>query len=153
MTEAEGAAAIAARSSGAGEGHARAATTTTVSSPDGSSAASNDVSSSANASGGGSADDENTTQRIVSPFSEQGGTTNEFPSQYLCPIVSGEPPVVGAYFDVPGADNQLSAQVFEYSALYRFIASNTRWPSRGFAEVRHPINGGVKFSIHQLERG
>jgi hypothetical protein len=142
MTEAEGAAAIAAASTGHGEGgargHASTAATSTISSTNGSSATSNDGSSS-DASGGGSVDNENSSRRIVSPFSQH---TDEFPPQFLCPILSNEPPVDGAYFDVPGADNQISAQVFEYSSLYRLIASNERWPSRRFGEVRHPINGG-----------
>ncbi len=58
----------------------------------------------------------------------------------LCPFLLNEPPIDGAYFDIPGEDGQISEQVFEYSCLFRHIA--TLGSMRGFQEVHHPLNGG-----------
>ena len=142
MTESEGAATIAAGSS-TSESDARdrvAVQTASVTNGASATTGSNNVSA-ADASGRGSINPGNSTSRVVSPFS-QHEDANEFSPQHLCPFLLGEPPVDGAYFDVPGADNQISAQVFEYSQLYRYIVANGRWPLRSFGEVRHPMNGG-----------
>jgi hypothetical protein len=53
----------------------------------------------------GSGSRKNLARQVVSPFLQQ----------CLCPFLHGEPPVDGAYFNVPGIDNQISVQVFEYS--------------------------------------
>jgi hypothetical protein len=89
-------------------------------STNGSSAALNNVSAT-NMSGGGSINDKNSTRHVVSLFLEQGGTTNKFPSQYLCPFLLGETPVDGTYFNVPGTDNQISMQAFEYLQLTAIV--------------------------------
>ena len=47
---------------------------------------------------------------------------NDIPSLHLCPL-SQEPPVVGVYFDVPNRNGGINVQVFEKSALYRWIAT------------------------------
>ena len=76
--------------------------------------------------------------RTVSPTTT---ANNEFPSTHLCPFLINEPPIQGAYFDIPGANGELSQQVFEYSRLYRYIA--TLGTGRCFRSVRHPLNGGL----------
>lgn len=65
---------------------------------------------------------------------------NDFPSMYLCPYPYNEPPVNGVYFDVRGIDGRLSTQIFEYSRLYRDIA--TMSIGRAYRSVRHPLNAG-----------
>ena len=57
-----------------------------------------------------------------------------------CPFLVNEPPVSGAYFDVPGIDGQLSSQLFEYSRLYRYIS--TIGTGRALRSVCHPMTGG-----------
>ena len=47
---------------------------------------------------------------------------NYIPSLHICPL-SQEPPAVGVYFDVPNRNGGINAQVFEKSALYRWIAT------------------------------
>ncbi len=48
--------------------------------------------------------------------------------------------VAGAYFVIPGEDGQISEQVFEYSCIFRHIAS--LGSLKGFWEVHHQLNGG-----------
>ena len=85
--------------------------------------------------GGASGDDsDGLTHRTVSPST----TNDEFPSYYLCPLLLNEPPTQGAYFDIPGANGELSRQVFEYSRLYRYIA--TTGTGRSVRSVSHPMN-------------
>ena len=87
---------------------------------------------------------ENADGRVISPVQGQEGasqnhpTGDDFPSTYLCPFLFDEPPVRGVYFDVPGDDGRLSEQIFEYSRIYRFIA--TLGSLSQFRKVRHPIN-------------
>ena len=76
--------------------------------------------------------------RTVSPTTN---ANNEFPSTHVCPFLINEPPIQGAYFDIPGANGELSQQVFEYSRLYWYIA--TLGTGRSFRSVRHPLNGGL----------
>jgi hypothetical protein len=70
----------------------------------------------------------------------QGCDRIDFSSIYVCPFLLDDPPVAGAYFDIPGEDGQISEQVIEYSYLFCHIA--TLCSLRGFQEVRHPLNGG-----------
>jgi hypothetical protein len=79
--------------------------------------------------------------RVVSPTIAQGQEGVDFPSWYLCLFVGSEPPVDGAYFNIPGSKGQLSQQVFEYSSLYRYIATQGV-ALRAMQPVLHPINGG-----------
>jgi hypothetical protein len=72
---------------------------------------------------------------------EAPANANDFPSVYLCPYLYNEPPVNGVYFDVRGRDGRLSTQIFEYSRLYRDIA--TMSTGRAYnRSVRHPLNAG-----------
>ncbi len=78
---------------------------------------------------------------IVSPVQDsQGHDRIDFPTIYSCPFLLNEPPVAGAYFDIPGEDGQISEQVFENSCLFRHIA--TLGSLRGYREVCHLLNGG-----------
>ncbi len=104
------------------------------------------------------ADTDDATQYILGPPAEIGSGNDghdvvlpvqdsqdhdgvDFPSIYLCPfLLVNEPPVDGAYFDIPGEDGQISEQVFEYSYLFCHIA--TLGSMRGFQEVFHLLNGG-----------
>ena len=80
--------------------------------------------------------------RTVSPTTTNHADDDaDFLSAYLCPFLINKPPVEGAYFDVAGADGELSQQVFEYSRLYRYIA--TLGTGRSFHPIRHPLNGGL----------
>ena len=44
------------------------------------------------------------------------------PSLHICSMLQ-EPPVVGVHFDVPNRNGGINAQVFEKSALYRWIVT------------------------------
>jgi hypothetical protein len=62
-----------------------------------------------------------------------------FPNYYICPI-SQQPPLRGVTFDIPGEDGsqqQQCPQVFEYSMIYRHIASQGVGIAR--RSVAHPI--------------
>lgn len=73
---------------------------------------------------------ENVTNTTMESGNGGALSDSDFPSMYTCPIVQ-EPPAQGATF------LQHSSQVFEYSALYRHIA--TRGALRSMRTVRHPI--------------
>ncbi len=62
---------------------------------------------------------------------------DDIPSQHICPLMQ-EPPVVGVYFDVPDRNGDTTDQVFEWSQLYRWIATPGNLRSR--QNVSHPIN-------------
>ena len=47
---------------------------------------------------------------------------NDIPSLHQCSL-SQDPPVVGVYVDVPNRNGGINAQVFEKSALYRWIVT------------------------------
>ena len=47
---------------------------------------------------------------------------NNIPSLHICLLLQ-EPPVAGVYFGVPNKNGGINAQVFEKSALYRWIAT------------------------------
>jgi hypothetical protein len=47
---------------------------------------------------------------------------DDIPSQHIC-LLMQEPPVVGVYFDVPDRNRDTTEQVFEWSQLYRWIAT------------------------------
>jgi len=90
--------------------------------------------------------------RVVSPVegASHDHTGDDFPSEYLCPFLFNEPPVEGAYFDVPsGRNRQISGQVFEYSCLYRHIAM--LGTMRAFRNVFHPITRGEVARDQALE--
>jgi hypothetical protein len=88
--------------------------------------------------------------RTVSPTTIDRHADNnaEFLSAYLCPFLLNEPPVKGVYFDVAGADGEISQQVFEYSRLYRYIA--TPGVGRSFRSVHHPLNRGAVSRLEAL---
>ena len=60
------------------------------------------------------------------------------PSLHICSMLQ-EPPVVGVHFDVPSRNGGINAQVFEKSALYRWIVTMGDEP-RSRQNVSHPIN-------------
>ena len=57
---------------------------------------------------------------------------DNIPSQHLCPMVR-EPPFVAVYFELPNTDGTTttpsSRQVYERSALYRFVGAQHEFPS------------------------
>lgn len=60
-----------------------------------------------------------------------------FPSYFICPITQ-QPPVRGVTFDIPEYVVQSRCpQVFEYSAIYRYIAIQGVYHARRY--VSHPI--------------
>ena len=65
-------------------------------------------------------------------------TSNNIPSQHLCPIIQ-EPPFDAVQFDVPTANCATirNQQVYKRSALYRFIA--TLGTLRAFRNIIHPF--------------
>ena len=65
-------------------------------------------------------------------------TSDNIPSQHLCPIIQ-EPPFDAVHFDVPTANGATirNQQVYERSALYRFIA--TPGTLRAFRNIIHPF--------------
>ena len=65
-------------------------------------------------------------------------TSDNIPSQHLCPIIQ-EPPFDAVHFDVPTANGATirNQQVYERSALYRFIA--TPGTLRAFRKIIHPF--------------
>ena len=70
----------------------------------------------------------------------EGVEGDGFPSVFLCPFLMDEPPVQGAYFDVPGLNGQISPQIFEYSHLFRAIS--TIGVGRSFRSIFHATNRG-----------
>jgi hypothetical protein len=92
----------------------------------------------ATAEGGGGG---NRHAPVVLPTTAQGQEGVDFPSWYLCSFIGSEPPVDGAYFDVPSSTGLLFQQVFEYSSLYRYIATQGM-ALRAMQSVLHPISGG-----------
>jgi hypothetical protein len=62
---------------------------------------------------------------------------DDIPSQHICPLMQ-ESPVVGVYFNIPDRNGDTTDQVFEWSQLYRWIA--TRGNLRSRQNISHPIN-------------
>ncbi len=83
---------------------------------------------------------------MVSPMHDRNGATvgdgivNSFSSMYECPITQ-EPPAVGATF-------MIHEQVFEYSALYRLIA--TTGDLRAYRYVLHPTSQESVLRVNAL---
>lgn len=114
------------------------------------------IAATANGVGTGANAAENANGRVISPVQGQEGETSQnhptgddFPSTYLCPFLFNEPPVRGVYFDVRGDDGQLSEQIFEYSRIYRYIASLGTLSV--FRSVRHPINQALVLRTEALD--
>ena len=86
------------------------------------------------------------TGNMVSPMRDRNGATvgdgivNSFSSMYECPITQ-EPPAVGATF-------MNHEQVFEYSALYRLIA--TTGDLRAYRYVLHPTSRESVLRVNAL---
>ena len=64
-----------------------------------------------------------------------------FPGNLECSLSLGDPPFRGVYFLIPDTDGRTSYAVFEYSALYRHIA--TPGLNAAARNVRHPISGAT----------
>jgi len=58
------------------------------------------------------------------------------PSNLICSLMK-DPPVNGVTFEIPTPSGLISKQVFEYSCLFRMIA--TRGVLTAYRYVRHPI--------------
>ena len=86
-----------------------------------------------------------------------------FPGYLVCPI-SAELPVRACTFDNPGNDGMTSPHVFEYTEIFRHIATkstltatrNVRHPVTGAAiqcgqalQCVHPVSQQVQHRIHQ----
>jgi hypothetical protein len=69
---------------------------------------------------------------------DKEANVNDIPCLHICPL-SQEPPIVGVYFDVPNRNGGINAQVFEKSAVYRWIATAGDG-LRSRQNVSHPIN-------------
>jgi len=67
---------------------------------------------------------------------------DNIPSQHLCPMVQ-EPPFVAVYFELPNTDGTTttpsSQQVYERSALYRFVGAQHEFPSDAQFTLFHPF--------------
>ena len=74
---------------------------------------------------------------VVNGGGREGGE-DDFPSKLTC-LINQEPPAVAVFFDIPDANGQISGQVFEESALYRFITQ--LGVANAFRSVRHPGSG------------
>lgn len=76
--------------------------------------------------------------RTVSPTTS---ANNEFSSTHVHPFLINKPPIQRAYFDIPGANGELSQPVLECSHLYHYF--NTWHRGSSFCYICHPLNGGL----------
>ncbi len=74
---------------------------------------------------------------------------DNIPSQHLCPITQ-EPPFDAVHFDVPTADGATisSQQVYQRSALYRYIATPGTSAQEGISFTPSPVH-----LLHGIEHG
>jgi hypothetical protein len=87
--------------------------------------------------GGDSAQASEQHEGVICALFNKEINVDDIPSQHICPLMQ-EPPIMGVYFDVPNRNGDTTNKVFEWSQLYRWIATPGNMGSR--QNVSHLIN-------------
>jgi hypothetical protein len=74
---------------------------------------------------------------VVSALFDKEVNVDDVPSQHIC-LLMQEPLIVGVCFDIPDRNRDTIEQDFEWSHLYRWIATLGNLRSR--QNISHPIN-------------
>ena len=76
--------------------------------------------------------------QLFAPVAQHPDSQNIQSYEYCCISQTNEPPIDAVTFDIPGTGNP-SPQVFERTALYRYIANPGT--GRAYSNVKYPITG------------